>query len=292
MLLPRRTLLPLGLTLVYAAKIARAEAPLAVPLAVIASFSILADLVRAVGGGKIRVSALVGPDQDAHAFQLRPSDVRATAKAGLVVLNGLGFDGWAERLTQAAGYRGKLVIATRGVRQLGADPHAWQNVANVKIYVENIREGLAHADPANATGYQQAAAAYAARLDALDAEIRATLAAIPRTRRRIVTSHDAFAYYGDAYGMDFLAPQGTSTDSEPSARQLAALIAQIRAEGVRALFLENISNQQVLRQVARETGVRIGPTVYSDALSAASGPAATYLEMMRHNTSAFAATLR
>jgi zinc/manganese transport system substrate-binding protein len=267
----------------------------AVPLRVVASMSIIADLLRQVGGRHVAVTSLIGPEQDAHGYQPRPSDGGAIAAAGLAVVNGLGLEPWAERLA-AAGHRGTVVVASRGVRPLAAggggfDPHAWQDVANVKLYVANIRDGLAAADPANAGTYHAAGAAYLDRLERLEGDIRAAWQSIARKRRKVVTSHDAFAYYGGAYGVDFLAPQGLSTEGEPSARGFAALIAQIRAENVRALFIENISRSTLLEQVARETGVRVGGTLYSDALSRATGPAATYEAMMRHNTRLLTAAL-
>lgn len=303
-MLPRRTLL----TLLAAAPFA-AHAQPAPTLDVIASFTILADLARAIGGPRIRVTSLVGPNQDAHAYQPRPSDARAAAAARVMIINGLGYEGWVERLAGSAGFKGVPVVATAGVKALrvghaahshgghshgnqAIDPHAWQDVANTKIYVGNIRDGLIKADPANTAHYAAATQAYLTQLERLDGEIRAAWAAIPRATRRIVTSHDAFTYYSDAYNVDFFAPQGLSTNSDPSPRQLAALIAQIRTEKVRVLFVETISNAQVLQQVARETGARVGPAVYSDALSVPAGPAASYLEMMRHNTRSFIAALR
>lgn len=286
-----------------------AAAAAATTLKVVASISIIADLVRQIGGARLAVTALIGPEQDPHGFQARPSDAQAIATADLMVINGLGLESWAERLAASAGYRKPGVVASRGVRPLlggeahhgsggghahdhGAyDPHAWQDVANVKLYTANIRDGLAAADPAGATAYAASAAAYLDRLDRLDLDIRAAFLPIPRNRRKIVTSHDAFLYYGDAYDVDFLAPQGLSTEGEPSARDFAALIAQVRAEGIRALFIENISRATLLEQVARETGVRVGGTLYSDALSRADGPAATYEAMMRHNTRLIAGAL-
>jgi len=300
-MLPRRALLPLLIAAattpaqIARAHIARAQiahAQAGPPMDVLASFSVLADFVRAIGGARVRVRALVGPDQDTHSFQPRPSDTRAVAAANLLVVNGLALEGWIDRLARSAGFKGTMLVATSGIAQRGADPHAWQDVANAKIYARNIGEALAQADPANASTFTQAATAYLGELDRLDSDIRASWAAIPRAARRIVTSHDAFGYYAAAYGVDFLAPQGIAADSEPTPRQLAVLIGQIRAEKIRAVFIENISNPQILRQVARETGAVIGPAVYSDALSAPTGPAGSYLDMMRHNTRSFVAALR
>lgn len=279
---------------------------------VVASFTILADMVRQIGGDAVAVTALVGPDGDAHVYEPTPADARAIAQADLVVVNGLGFEGWMDRLVKAAAYKGPVVVATAGIEPLpapaghhhhhghshahggagAADPHAWQSVANAKVYAETIARALAGAAPARAAAVQAGAAAYIAQLAALDAEIRAAFAPIPAAQRVAVTSHDAFGYYGRAYGVTFLAPVGLSTASEPSARRIAALIRQMKREGVKAMFMETIADPRLLEQIARETGARIGGRVYSDALSGPDGPAPTYVAMMRHNTRQFAAALR
>lgn len=264
------------------------------PLKVVASFSILGDLVREVGGGRVQLVVLVGADQDTHVYQPKPSDLRAVAAADVLVTNGLGFEGWMDRMAEAAGFKGRRIVASDGVAPMttddgGTDPHAFQNVRHLMRYVANLRDGLTAADPAGADIYQRTAANYLDRLTKLDAAIRAAWAQIPRDRRRIITSHDALSYYGAEYGVTFLAPQGRSTESEPSAKELRGLIEQIRAQHVTALFVENISNGAILRQIARETGVKIGGTLFSDALSAPGGPAASYLDMMRSNTKAMAA---
>ena len=264
------------------------------PLKVVASFSILGDLVREVGGGRVQLVVLVGADQDTHVYQPKPSDLRAVAAADVLVTNGLGFEGWMDRMAEAAGFKGRRIVASDGVAPMttddgGTDPHAFQNVRHLMRYVANLRDGLTAADPAGADTYQRTAANYLDRLTKLDAAIRAAWAQIPRDRRRIITSHDALSYYGAEYGVTFLAPQGRSTESEPSAKELRGLIEQIRAQRVTALFVENISNGAILRQIARETGVKIGGTLFSDALSAPGGPAASYLDMMRSNTKAMAA---
>jgi zinc/manganese transport system substrate-binding protein len=220
----------------------------------------------------------------------------------VVFVNGLGLEGWIGRLVKAAAGRSTVVEAARGVARLeaaeepghshgGADPHAWQNVANARIYVANIRDALNAADPAGRAAYDANAAAYLAELDALDAEVRAAIARIPADRRRIITSHDAFAYFEKAYGIDFVAPQGVSTEAEASARDVARIIQQIRRERIRAVFVENISDPRLVERIARETGARIGDRLYSDALSGPGGPAATYIEMIRHNIRAFSTAL-
>lgn len=276
-----------------------ATAPLAAqttaPFSVVASFSILGDLVRQVGGARVAVTTLVGPEADVHEFEPTPGSARQIASANVLLSNGLGLEAWLPRLVRAAGFRGRAIVAGATVtpRRLGnaQDPHAWQNVRFAQRYVAAIRDGLAAADPDGAEAYRASAAAYLARLDALDADIRARLAAIPRERRIIVTTHDAFGYYGAAYGVDFLAPLGLSTDAEPSAKEMAALVKQIRTRHVRALFLEKLGNNTLINQVAQETGVRVGGEVYSDALSLPDGPATTYEAMMRHNLTEFVKAL-
>ncbi|MBC7637142.1 MAG: zinc ABC transporter substrate-binding protein [Acetobacteraceae bacterium] len=269
----------------------------ATPLKVVASFSILGDLVREVGRGRVVPIVLVGADQDAHSYQPKPSDLRAVASANLLVTNGLGFEGWMDRMANAAGFKGTRVVASAGILPLktadgSIDPHAFQNVGHVMRYVANLRDGLVAADPPGTDIYQREAGCYLDRLAQLDSEIRAAWAPIPRNRRRIMTSHDALGYYGAGYGVTFLAPQGLSTESEPSAKELRGLIAQIRAQQVSALFIENISNGAILRQIAREAGAKVGGTLFTDALSVSGGPAATYLDMMRHNTAAMVAAAK
>lgn len=305
--MPIRRRAVLGLIAASALVPARAVAQDRLP--VVASVSILGDLVARVGGDRVAVTVLVGPDGDAHVFQPSPADARAVAGARAVVVNGLGFEPWLDRLIEAAGYAGPVIVASRDVTPLAlargeaddpdhaaddhgpADPHAWQDVANARLYVAAIAEGLAAADPGGAATYRANAAAYGAELDALDAAIRAAVAALPPDRRRIVTSHDAFAYFARAYGVTFVAPQGMSTEAEASAADVAALIAQVRAEGTPALFLENVSDPRLLDRIAAETGAAIGGTLYSDALSGPEGPAASYLAMMRHNIATLTAAL-
>ena len=272
---------------------------------VVASFSIFADLVRNVGGDRVEVTTLIGRNEDSHAFEPSPADSRRVADARLVVVNGLGFEGWLNRLVQAAGSKVPVVVASTGVQaregqgdqtrlaleRVGVDPHAWQSVANVKRYVANIRDALIKVDPAGQGTYTANAAAYLARLDALDREIRSTLAKIPADRRRVISSHDAFGYFADAYGVAFLAPGGLSTDAEPSARAVARIIQRIRSEKIGALFLENVVDPRLVQIIARETGARVGGTLYSDALTGPDGPAPTYLDMMRHNVRQLAAAL-
>lgn len=276
----------------------------AAPLEVVASFSILGDLVAQVGGERVAVTALVGPGADAHSYQPRPSDARRLRRAGLVVANGLGFDTWIGRLAASAGYRGQVIVASAGVVPLESmdahgdgpahhhdddaeaapvDPHAWQDLRNALRYVDNIAEALAEVDPDGATAYRANAADYAQRLTALDATMRETFAAFPEERRKVVSSHDAFGYFGRAYGVRFLAAIGVSNQAEPSASGIALLIRQLRREKVPTVFVESISDGRLVERIRKESGARLGGTLYSDALSGPDGPAPTYLEMMRHN---------
>ena len=326
------------------------------PIPVVATFSILGDMVKRVGGDRVAVTTLVGPDGDAHVYQPGPADARAVSEAEILVFNGLEFEGWLDRLVEASGFGGVRVVATDGIEAIrledddhhdddhadeddhaakddhaeeddhgddhdhaakddhgddhdhaakddhadeddhahhhGAfDPHAWQDLVSAVIYVDNITAALAKTDPANASTYYGNRAAYVAEIEALDAEIRKTFAGLPEDRRTVVTPHDAFGYYSEAYGLRFVAPQGLSTESEPSAGDVAALIRQIREEGITAVFVESLTDPRLIEQIADETGASIGGTVYSDALSGPDGPASTYLDMMRHNTEMFAEAL-
>ena len=274
---------------------------------IVASFSILGDFVRNVGGDRVEVVSLVGPEGDAHVYAPTPADGRRVAGAGAMVVNGLGFDGWIDRLVRSAGNRATLVEASKGVSPLtdpggngpdhtkhghgGPDPHAWQDVGNAKIYVVNIRDALAAVDPAGRGVYEANAAAYLKRLDALDAEIRAAIERIPAESRKVITSHDAFGYFERAYGLAFLAAQGVSTESEPSAADLARIIRQIRKDRIAAIFLENITDPRLMERIAQDTGARLGDRVYSDSLSPPDGPAGTYIDMMRHNIRSFSTAL-
>jgi zinc/manganese transport system substrate-binding protein len=256
-------------------------------LPVVASFSIIGDFVREVGGDRVEVTTLVGPDGDAHVYQPTPADARRIAQAKVIFVNGLGFEGWLERLIAAAKGTGTVVTLGKGVAaragEEGTDPHAWQNVANAKIYVAEIRDALVAADPAGADAYKANASAYLAKLDALDAEIVKALDAIPTDRRRVVSTHDAFGYFSARYGVEFIAPQGVSTEAEPSARDIARIIEAVKQHKVGAVFLENISDPRLAKRIAAETGAKIGGVLYSDALSAPGEGGANYIDMMRHN---------
>jgi zinc/manganese transport system substrate-binding protein len=274
---------------------------------VVASFSILGDLTKNVGGDRIEVTTLVGPNGDTHVYEPTPADAKAVAGADLVVVNGLGFEGWMDRLIQTSGYKGSVVVASKGVKprkmtaeettepgaaRLVTDPHAWQDLHNGQLYVRNIAEGLAELDRAGASVYEANAKAYTARLAELDRWVKKEFSAIPRPKRRMITTHDAFGYFGAAYGVTILSPEGFSTESEASAGDIARLIQQIRKEKITAVFIENISDPRLMQQVAKESGVTLGGTLYSDALSKPDGPAPTYLEMFKNNVSLIAAAMR
>jgi zinc/manganese transport system substrate-binding protein len=275
-------------------------APAQEKLKVVATFSILADFVKNVGGDRVAALALVGPNSDAHVYQPSPGDAKALADAKVIVANGLGFEGWIERLIKASGTKAAMVIATRGVKPRkmdddhghgDADPHAWQSVANAKLYVASIRDALAAADPAGKAIYEANATAYLARLEALDAEVKATVEKIPADRRKVITTHDAFGYFGAAYGIAFIAPQGVSTESEVSARDVARIITQIKKQKIPAVFLENVTDDRLLKRIGAESGARIGGTLYSDALTGEKGAAPSYIDMMRHNVKQLADAL-
>jgi len=318
------------------------------PLRVVASFSILGDLVQNVGGEHVQVSTIVGPDGDAHVYEPKPGDAKTLASAQLLFINGLEFEGWLARLVEASGFKGTQVVATRGITPIAfsaaededhdedhdhdhdhadahdhdhghehaqvaahdhdhghehaqvaahdhghehahehhhgsQDPHAWQDLSLAQQYVRNIADALVAADPAHAQDYRARAQSYNSQLAALDVQVKARVAGIPADARKVVTSHDAFGYFAKAYDIQFLAAAGISSQSEPSAQDLARLIDRIRAENIRAVFVENITSPRLIEQIARETGAKVGGVLYSDALSA-QPPAHTYLGLMRWNT--------
>lgn len=261
-----------------------------------ASFSILADMARALAPPGFEVTSLVGPDADAHVYEPSPTDGRRLAQADLVLINGLGFEGWMERMVKVSGYRGPVVVASKGIQPRtgghhGTDPHAWQELALARRYMGNLDAALAQRWPEHRDEIALRGQDYLARIDRLAVQVRGWLGTVPRAQRRVITSHDAFGYFGAAYGVDFLAPQGWATHSEPSAAAVARLIRQIRKDKVRAIFIENISDPRLVERIAQEGGVRIGGTLYSDALSAPQGPASTYLKLIEHNARSLAAAL-
>jgi len=274
-------------------------------LKVVASFSILADLVKNVGGDRTVVASLVGPNGNAHIYAPSPADAKKVAEADVVFINGLGFEGWIERLVKASATKAPIIVATNGIKpreRAGgnnghahdhgrSDPHVWQSVANAKTMVGNIREALIAVDPAGKDVYRSNAAAYLTKLDALQREVADVIARIPADRRRVITSHDAFGYFADAYGVTFTAPQGVSTDAEASAKDIAAIIRQIRQQRISGVFLENVTDPRLVKQIASETGARVGGTLYSDALTDEHGDAPTYIDLIRHNLKQLASAL-
>jgi len=292
-----------ALGLVFGVGVAAAQ-----PLPVVASFSILGDVVAQVGGDRVAVQVLVGPGSDAHVLQPTPAQARQVAQARLVVSHGLGFEGWMPRLLRAAGFKGReLRVAEGGAAPLkaapaqgghghhhhhGIDPHTWQDVSRVLQWLPRIAQALCEADAAGCDGHRQRAEAYGARLRSLDADIRAQWATVPAADRKLITSHEAFGYYAAAYGVRFLAPQGLSTEAEASARGVAQLVRQIRAEGIRALFVETIADPRLIEQIGRETGLKPAGRLYSDSLSPPDGAAPSYEALMRHNTRLMVEALR
>jgi zinc/manganese transport system substrate-binding protein len=275
------------------------------PLPVVASFSILADMVKQVGGPHVEVTSLVGPNSDAHVFDPTPADAKRLASAKLVVVNGLGFEGWMGRLIKSSGYKGPVLTASKGVKTLpmaeshhghghkhshaAPDPHAWQNLLNARQYVENIRVALSAAMPAHSADFQSRATDYLKQIDALEKSTQARIAAVPMERRRVITSHDAFGYFAHAYKVNFYPLQGLSTASEPSAADVVRIVNEIKKNKVTAIFAENISDPRVLERVVKDTGAKIGGTLYADALSAPGTQADTYLKMFELNVSTIVA---
>ena len=278
------------------------------PIRVVATFSILGDMVSRIGGEHVAVTTLVGPNGDTHVYRPTPSAARAVSEAHVFFVNGLDFEGWLDRLIEASAFKGVRVVATAGIEPIAvkdadgethghdhdhgaSDPHAWQSLRNAVIYVDNLTLALAKADPENAGTFHRNRTAYVAELQALDAEIRAMFAELPPGSRTIVTSHDAFQYFGRDYDLAFIAPQGLSTAAEASAKDVARLIELIRGQRIRAVFPENVADPRLLKRIADETGATIGGKLYPGALSDRDGPAPTYLDMMRHNARTLAQAL-
>jgi zinc/manganese transport system substrate-binding protein len=264
-------------------------------LNVVASFSIIADFVRTIGGDRVNLTTLVGPDSDVHVYTPAPGDAKRIAEAKLVIVNGLGLEGWLPRLVQSAGSKAQVVTASAGIAPLklgsAADPHAWQSVPNARIYVADITNALAVADPDDMEFFRTQSKAYLEKLETLDREVREAVAKIPAERRKVISTHDAFGYFAAEYGVQFVAPLGVSTETEPSARDIATIIGQIRAERIPAVFLENISDDRLIRRIAAETGAKVGGTLISDGLTGEKGLAPTYIDMVRHNIKALTSAL-
>ncbi|MHB0953972.1 MAG: metal ABC transporter substrate-binding protein [Allorhizobium sp.] len=303
---------PLGLlaaTISLLALVAGTASAQEKPLKVVASFSIIADFARNVGGDRIALTTLVGADGDAHVYEPKPADVVAVSAADVMLVNGLGFEGFLDRLVEASHTKAAIATLTEGVTRLelgegsahdaaeseddhGAfDPHAWQAIPNAEIYVRNIVKAFCKADSAGCETYKINGAAYEAKLIALDKQVRDSVAAIPEDKRTIITSHDAFGYFAHEYKIILLAPEGVSTESEASAADVAKLVDQIREDKASAIFMENITDPRLSEQLANETGLKIGGLLYSDALSPQDGPAATYIDMMHNNIRTISAAI-
>ena len=287
------------LSLLAALILSSATAFAAPPVKVVATFSILGDMVKNVGGDRIALTVIVGPNSDTHVYEPTPADAKALAGADLVFLNGLGFEGWMPRLVRSSGYKGTMAVASEGVKPRSmvddgkkiTDPHAWQDLSNGKTYVANIAKALSLADPAGAEAYRANAAAYTKKIEDMDAWVKEEFAKIPREERRMITSHDAFGYFGQAYGLTILAPIGYSTEAEASAQNVGKLIRQIKKEKVKALFIENMSDPRIIERIAKDAGVRAGGELYSDALSAPGESGATYLDMFKNNITKMVAAM-
>lgn len=305
----RRALFSWGLAALVGAQAPSARAQVAPHGSgrVVATFSVLADIAREVAPEGVQVHALVGHNADAHVFEPGPHHARLVKTADIVIVNGLGLEGWISRLVRASGFQGRLVVASEGLKTLnaqahagkghhhhayGPDPHAWQDLAHGASYARTIAKAMMLQWPAQRDAIEARLKDYVARIDALDASLRATLSAIPREQRRVVTSHDAFQYLGAAYSVDFFAPQGWTTGAQPSAAAVGRLIRLLQERGARAVFVENISDPRLVRRIADEARATVGGTLYSDALSAPEGPAGTYLAMVRHNVESIARAIQ
>lgn len=289
--------LPVALAVVM---IAASPAALAKTVAAVASFSVLADIVKQVGGEHVAVTGLVGPDGDPHSYEPTPKDSQALNKADIVFVSGLGMEGWMDRLIAASGYKGKTITASSGLNarkmeedgKTVTDPHAWNSAANGAIYARNVMNALIAVDPGDAAYFRQHGGAYSDRLEKLDNWAKKEFAAIPRAKRKVVTSHDAFGYFGAEYGVEFLAPVGFSTEAEASAGDVAGLIKQIRQEHIKTYFMENQTDPRLVKQVAAASGAQPGGELYPEALSPAGGPAATYEAAFKHNVETIVASMK
>jgi len=270
------------------------------PIEAVASFTVLADMVQNVGGDHVHVTSLIGPNGDPHAYEPTPNDAQALKRANLVFVSGLHLEGWLDRLIKASGYQGQPVVLSNGIKTRSmeedgkriTDPHAWNSAANGVVYVRNIISALQKADPANASDYQAKGEQYIQQLEQLDAYARAQVQAIPSDKRKVLTSHDAFGYFGDAYGVTFLSPLGFSTETEASASDVAKLIKQIKHEHVSTYFFENSSDPRLVKQIADASGAQPGGELYVESLSPADGPAPTYAQMFRYNVDKLTAAMK
>lgn len=266
----------------------------------VASFTVLADIVKQVGGEHVNVKSLVGPNGDPHTFEPTPQDSQALAKADIVFVSGLGLEGWMDRLVSASGYKGEPVVASRGVSTRSmeeegktvTDPHAWNSMYNGVIYATNVMNALIKADPQDADAIRRSGANYIQKLQALDSWAKTSFATVPAAKRKVLTSHDAFGYFGQRYGVTFLAPVGFSTEAEASASEVGSLIKQLQAEHIHTYFIENQTDPRLVKQIASATKAQPGGELYPEALSQPSGPAPTYVAAFRHNVDAMIRSMK
>ena len=276
------------------------QAALAKNLNVVASFTVLADMAKQVGGEHVTVKRLVGPDGDPHSFEPSPQDSVALSKADVVIVSGLGMEGWMDRLVSASGYKGKVIVASEGIsmrkmiddgKQI-TDPHAWNSAENGAIYAQNITRALVAADPEDAAAINDSGSEYVTRLKLLDSWAKTRFEAIPKSKRKVLTSHDAFGYFGQEYGVTFLAPVGFSTEAEANASDVAGLIKQLKNQQIKTYFIENQTDPRLVKQIAAASGAQPGGELYPEALSAANGPASTYEMAFKHNVDAIANSMK
>jgi len=287
--MPKPRLLPIAAIAVLAALLPGAAA--ARTLQAVASFTVLADVVRTVGGDHVVVKSLVGPNGDPHVYEPTPDDAKSLKAADVVFVSGEGLEGWMVRLIKASGYKGTINVASDGIKthkmeddgKIVTDPHVWNDPSNGIVWVQNVERVLAAADPEDAADFKANGDRLIGELTALDTYARTAIDAIPEPKRKVMTTHDAFGYFGRAYGVHFLAPQGISTEAEASAADVGKVIKQIRKEGVKVYFLENSNDKRMVQQIAKETGAELGGTLYVEALSEPDGPAATYVKMLKYN---------
>ncbi len=287
--------LGLGATVFLSAGVARAKT-----LEAVASISIIGDMVKHVGGDRVHVTTFVGPGGDPHGFEPSPKHGKTLKAADIAFVNGLGLDGWMESLAKASGYAGKIVATSDGIRTRQmeedgkdvTDPHAWNSAANGVIYVQNIVKGLSVADPEGAATYEANGKKYAEELQKLDDYAKQEIGSIPQAQRKVVTNHDALGYFGDAYGVQFLAVEGLSTEAEPSAKAIANLIEKIKMEKVKVYFVESSNDSRLVKQVAKATGAESGGELYVESLSKPNGPAGTYTAMFKHNVDLLVAAMK
>lgn len=319
----REAILPLMAGMALLVSSAQVSAHVPPPLQVVASFSVLGDMAKEIGGKHVNVVTIVGPNADAHSFEPTPQSVQALTNAQVLISNGLEFEAWLPRLIKSSGFTGEHIVVSSGAtlrtlqrsdtheghdhvsddagdsshhehnhRPGDVDPHAWQNLANGMVYARNIASALSKADPSRTSDYQRRVKKYVATMEKLDVEVRAALEAIPAEYRKAVTAHDAFGYFGDEYGIEFMPLAGLGNTAEPSAQDIAALIDRLREEERIGIFPEKFSNPKLIEQLARETNVVVGGALYSDALDNADEPAGTYLGMFHWNAGQLISVLK